>query len=117
MRVTRVGTVKWRGWHGNFGQSNKDSPESGVPMEERHLVERCLAPFNCVPVWCDVKVFGEAYNGFCKGILWPVFHNVSSVYNFGGVDAEGGANAMDDSTHGGMKEGESEMSGERGGGA
>ena len=99
MRVTRVGTVKWRGWHGNFGQqSNNNSPESGVPVEERHLVERCLAPFNCVPVWCDVKVFGEAYNGFCKGILWPVFHNVSSVYNYGGVDADGGV--MDDSMHG-----------------
>ena len=20
------------------------------------------------------------YNGFCKGVLWPVFHNVTSVY-------------------------------------
>ena len=48
-------------------------------------------------MWVDVEVFGEAYNGFCKGILWPVFHNVSSVYNYGGVDADAG---LDSSLHG-----------------
>ncbi|GMI04506.1 hypothetical protein TrVE_jg11779 [Triparma verrucosa] len=100
MRVTRVGTVKWRGWHGNVSSSKRidnDSPEAGVPKESRPEVERLLAKFNCVPVWVDVEVFGEAYNGFCKGILWPVFHNVSSVYNYGGVDADAG---LDSSLHG-----------------
>jgi len=63
----------------------------GVPISERNDVERCLEAFNCVPVWCNVKEFGKAYNGFCKGVLWPVFHNVSSVYNSGsGVDADVG---------------------------
>eukprot|EP00529_Nitzschia_sp_RCC80_P007412 CAMPEP_0113480238 /NCGR_PEP_ID=MMETSP0014_2-20120614/21768_1 /TAXON_ID=2857 /ORGANISM="Nitzschia sp." /LENGTH=1302 /DNA_ID=CAMNT_0000373653 /DNA_START=126 /DNA_END=4034 /DNA_ORIENTATION=+ /assembly_acc=CAM_ASM_000159 len=105
LRVTRIGVVKWRGWHGNIGASavnarasankekaapatsaNKDSmpplsSESGVPVNERHLVEECLRPFNCVPVWIDPVVFGEMYNGFCKGILWPVLHNVTSVYS------------------------------------
>ena len=100
MRVTRIGTVKWRGWHGNVSSSKKidnDSPEAGVPKESRPEVERLLAKFNCVPVWIDVELFGEAYNGFCKGILWPVFHNVSSVYNYGGVDADAG---LDSSMHG-----------------
>ena len=94
MRVTRVGTVKWRGWHGNFGNREADtcSPERGVPVEERHLVERCLLPFNCVPVWCDVKVFGEAYNGFCKSILWPVFHNVLHLFN-NNNDSDDGSDA------------------------
>jgi trehalose 6-phosphate synthase/phosphatase len=86
LRVTRIGVVKWRGWHGNIGASavnarasktgsanvdtsstttgNKDSmpplsSESGVPVNERHLVEECLRPFNCVPVWIDPVVFGE----------------------------------------------------------
>ena len=79
LRVTRVGIVKWRGWHGNYGAS-KASPETGVPRAERHLVEECLRPFHCVPVWIDPVLFGEFYNGFCKGVLWPVLHNVTSVY-------------------------------------
>lgn len=77
LRVTRVGTVKWRGWHGNVGGG--ESSESGVPIEERHKVEAALRPFNCVPVWVPTKLFGEMYNGFCKGVLWPILHNVSTV--------------------------------------
>ncbi len=57
LRVTRIGVVKWRGWHGNKGHSG--SPEAGVPEEERDLVEDCLRPFNCVPVWVDPATFGE----------------------------------------------------------
>lgn len=79
LRVTRVGTVKWRGWHGNVGGG--ESAESGVPVDERHKVEAALRPFNCVPVWVPTKLFGEMYNGFCKGVLWPVLHNVASVYS------------------------------------
>lgn len=80
LRVTRVGVVKWRGWHGNSG-GVEGSPEKGVPRSERHLVEECLRPLNCVPVWIDPTLFGEMYNGFCKGVLWPVLHNVTSVYS------------------------------------
>ncbi len=57
LRVTRVGVVKWRGWHGNKGADG--SPEGGVPENERHLVEECLRPFNCVPVWVEPSMFGE----------------------------------------------------------
>jgi len=98
LRVTRVGTVKWRGWHGNFmpgrtaPRDDELSPEFGVPVEERGEVERCLRPFNCVPVWCDASKFGEMYNGFCKGVLWPIFHNVTSVYS---NQTEGGGASVD----------------------
>ena len=57
LRVTRVGVVKWRGWHGNVGPDG--SPQSGVPVEERHLVEACLRPFHCIPVWVDNIKFGQ----------------------------------------------------------
>jgi hypothetical protein len=57
LRVTRVGTVKWRGWHGNVGGG--ESSESGVPVDERHKVEVALRPFNCVPVWVPTNLFGE----------------------------------------------------------
>jgi trehalose 6-phosphate synthase/phosphatase len=59
LRVTRVGTVKWRGWHGNVGGGKSD--ESGVPVGERGKVEAVLRPFNCVPVWVPTTVFGEMY--------------------------------------------------------
>lgn len=63
LRVTRIGVVKWRGWHGNqgpHGPHGSGSPEAGVPRNERHKVEACLAPFNCVPVWIEpTTVFGE----------------------------------------------------------
>ena len=57
LRVTRVGTVKWRGWHGNVGGG--ESSESGVPVDERYKVEAALRPLNCVPVWVPTKLFGE----------------------------------------------------------
>lgn len=90
LRVTRIGTVKWRGWHGNFGAGGSagDSPQTGVPLSEREKVETCLRPFNCVPVWCDTVKFGEMYNGFCKGVLWSVLHNVTSVYSAESKDNE-----------------------------
>ena len=58
LRVTRVGTVKWRGWHGNVGGGKSDF-DGGVPVEERGRVEAVLRPFNCVPVWVPTNVFGE----------------------------------------------------------
>ena len=63
-----------------------------MPVNEREAVERCLRPFNCVPVWCDQVKFGEMYNGFCKGVLWPIFHNVTSVYS---NQAEGAGDEVD----------------------
>jgi len=59
LRVTRVGIVKWRGWHGNKGVTG--SPEGGVPESERSKVEQCLKAFNCVPVWIEHSLFGQMY--------------------------------------------------------
>jgi hypothetical protein len=57
LRVTRIGVVKWRGWHGNFGKDG--SPEGGVPVDERHKVEACLRALHCVPVWIEPVLIGE----------------------------------------------------------
>ena len=78
LRVTRVGTVRWKGWHGNYVHGEQDKPkaggggdggaggpaaasseEYGVPINERYLVEEALRPFHCVPVWVDPLLFGE----------------------------------------------------------
>lgn len=101
LRVTRVGIVKWRGWHGNKGDNG--SPEAGVPIDEREKVEKCLRPFHCVPVWCEPSLFGEMYNGFCKGVLWPILHNVTTVYSSvpEGSGSDGGG-PLDESKHSNM---------------
>ena len=66
LRVTRIGVVKWKGWHGNWGVDQPTTTTAtsskepvGVPINERHLVEECLRPFNCVPVWIEPLLFGE----------------------------------------------------------
>jgi trehalose 6-phosphate synthase/phosphatase len=71
LRVTRVGVVKWRD-----GNDTKT-----VPIAERRAVEECLRKLSCVPVWIDETLLDQMYNGFCKGVLWPVLHNVTSVYS------------------------------------
>lgn len=65
LRVTRIGVVK-----------------QPVKKSERRAVEELLSRMQCVPVWVDPpETFAEMYNGFCKGVLWPVLHNVTSVYS------------------------------------
>jgi trehalose 6-phosphate synthase/phosphatase len=112
LRVTRVGVVKWRGAGDSAeggGGGGAAAGGSGIPRGERHLVEECLRPFNCVPVWIDPVLFGHMYNGFCKGVLWPVWHNVTSVYCnksedddvvMGRADAPGGGGGGDASRSG-----------------
>lgn len=56
-------------------------PEVFVPKEEEAAVEKQLEAFNCVPVFLDPTVAHNYFQGFCKGMLWPIFHNVVDVYN------------------------------------
>jgi trehalose 6-phosphate synthase/phosphatase len=77
LRVTRVGVAR----------TPPNMPT--IPKNERHLVEDCLRNFQCIPVWVDQQLFSEMYGGFCKGVLWPVLHNVTSVYTQKSEDEEG----------------------------
>lgn len=56
-------------------------PEVFVATTEEEVVERQLRGFQCVPVFLDPSVAHRYFQGFCKGVLWPVFHNVVDVYN------------------------------------
>lgn len=56
-------------------------PEVFVPKEEEAAVEKQLEAFRCVPVFLDPTVAHNYFQGFCKGMLWPIFHNVVDVYN------------------------------------
>lgn len=56
-------------------------PEVFVARDEELVVEKQLRAFHCVPVYLDPMVGHRYFQGFCKGVLWPVFHNVVDVYN------------------------------------
>ena len=53
----------------------------GTPMtegEKSELVGQLLM-MNCVPIFLDSKITDAAYLGYCKQVLWPVFHNVDQL--------------------------------------
>jgi len=74
IRVTRVGTVQL---------PNLDL----LTKEDKAQLEQALQPFDCVPVWLDEPGLAEKfYSGFCKGVLWPVFHNVVDIYGDSAIE-------------------------------
>ncbi|OQR93058.1 alpha,alpha-trehalose-phosphate synthase UDP-forming [Achlya hypogyna] len=57
-------------------------PEVYVPRKDEAAVRKILRQqFNCIPVFLDPETAHRHYQGFCKGVLWPIFHNVIDVYN------------------------------------
>lgn len=68
LRVTRVGTV-YLGQH-----------LSTLTDADREIIEKKLQEISCFPVWLDADLAEQFYSGFCKGVLWPVFHHVVDIY-------------------------------------
>lgn len=56
-------------------------PEVFVAKSEEAALEKQLLALRCVPVFLEPPVAHRYFQGFCKGVLWPVFHNVVDVYN------------------------------------
>ncbi|GMF11786.1 unnamed protein product [Phytophthora lilii] len=56
-------------------------PEVFVAKSEEAALEKQLLALRCVPVLLDPPVAHRYFQGFCNGVLWPVFHNVVDVYN------------------------------------
>ena len=57
------------------------APPVNVPAKERDEVEKVLAAVNCYPVFTPAKEASLHYQGMCKSILWPLFHNIIDLYN------------------------------------
>jgi trehalose 6-phosphate synthase/phosphatase len=47
--------------------------------EEKDYLVSLLQQMNCIPVFLDQDVAADAYHGFCKTVMWPVFHNVDQL--------------------------------------
>lgn len=46
--------------------------------EKQWLVET-LAAMNCIAVFLEKDIARDSYKGFCKTVMWPVFHNVDQL--------------------------------------
>lgn len=51
-----------------------------IPPEEEEAVRQKLEPMGCIPVFIEHTTLLAFRDGYCKGTLWPVFHNVMDVY-------------------------------------
>eukprot|EP00475_Leptophrys_vorax_P020534 TRINITY_DN28121_c0_g1_i1.p1 TRINITY_DN28121_c0_g1~~TRINITY_DN28121_c0_g1_i1.p1 ORF type:complete len:914 (-),score=227.25 TRINITY_DN28121_c0_g1_i1:77-2797(-) len=49
-------------------------PGLSVNLADKDDLELALAEFDCFPVWIENELYDRFFNGFCKGILWPLFH-------------------------------------------
>lgn len=61
-------------WIGTISLSLKELTE-----DEQKFLLNTLRSMNCIPVFLDDDVAANAYYGFCKGVMWPVFHNVDQL--------------------------------------
>jgi trehalose-6-phosphate synthase len=41
---------------------------------EREELEELLLQYDCYPVWIEEDLYEKFFSGFCKEILWPLFH-------------------------------------------
>jgi len=66
-------------------------PEPKPTDEEMEALLVILDEKNCIPIFIDPGLASLHYRGYCKHILWPVFHNVDqldqihSAWNVGGL--------------------------------
>lgn len=57
-------------------------PEIFVPAKARYGLDKILSNnFDCYPVFLEREVAHQHYQGFCKGVLWPLMHNVIDMYS------------------------------------
>jgi hypothetical protein len=49
-----------------------------TPSEKEYLVV-LLRNMDCIPVFLEDDLANSAYTGYCKRVLWPVFHNVDQL--------------------------------------
>uniref|UniRef100_A0A7S3NNJ0 CBM20 domain-containing protein n=1 Tax=Aureoumbra lagunensis TaxID=44058 RepID=A0A7S3NNJ0_9STRA len=67
LRVTRVGLAR--------------IPDNTTAAERQQLATTLRrAPWFCIAIFLDRDTYNMYYHTFCKGVLWPVFHNSLEVY-------------------------------------
>ena len=47
--------------------------------EEVAILTSLLSQLKCIPVYLDNNIKIGAYQGYCKSVMWPIFHNVDQL--------------------------------------
>ena len=63
-------------------------PHVFIPEDEEDDVELLVSSFQCTPVFLAKATAHEHYQGFCQGVLWPLFHNIVDVYNTASISIQ-----------------------------
>jgi trehalose 6-phosphate synthase/phosphatase len=54
-------------------------PGEAPNEDEMKFLLKALNDMNCHPIFVDSELANKAYHGFCKLIMWPIFHNVDQM--------------------------------------
>jgi len=60
------------------GCPNTDTP---VPLAQQEEYEDLLFDYDCIPVFVTASLYDRFFHGFCKSVLWPLFHYVMPKSN------------------------------------
>ena len=66
-------------------------PNAFIPVHEREEVLNLLADMDCYPLFVGKKLAHNHFQGYCKGVLWPAFHNIIDIYNRAEAHVDTGA--------------------------
>jgi len=81
--------VSLRGMQDDMEVMHVGVPNAYVPDSDHAAVEEILSELNCFPVFCDAQRAHNHFQGYCKGILWPTFHNIIDLYSKMGTKMQG----------------------------
>ena len=63
-------------------------PGADVPPDDREGVTAELKSHSCIPVYLSHDEIELYYNGFCNGVVWPLFHYVTPALITGSTEME-----------------------------
>jgi trehalose 6-phosphate synthase/phosphatase len=52
---------------------------SNLTTDENDILRQQLKEMKCIPIFFDERIVQDAYYGYCKQVLWPLFHNVDQL--------------------------------------
>ena len=58
----------------------KEVDPKSLTNSDKEDITRTLRKLGCEPLWIDLSVEKQFFDGYCKQVLWPTLHNVLSLY-------------------------------------
>jgi trehalose 6-phosphate synthase/phosphatase len=63
----------------NVNNGNLNSSIDQLTREEENELTLILKEMKCIPLFLESDIIRDAYYGYCKQVLWPIFHNVEHL--------------------------------------